>query len=243
MKLDVLVIGVHPDDAEMCAGGTILSHVDHGHAVGMIDLTYGELGTRGSGAIREQEAEEAARILGVEFRENMGFRDGFFKNDEAHQRSIIQKIRQYQPEVILTNAPKDRHPDHGRAGQLTKEAAFYAGLRKVETYLNDQPQAPWRPHMVYHFIQYYYLQPELVVDINAYADKKMEAIKAYRSQFFQEATNDPDTILSKPGFIEMLMSRWREMGSSAHIELGEGFVSDRKLALDHLLQVPYRGSA
>ena len=243
MKLDVLVIGVHPDDAEMCAGGTILSHVAHGHKVGMIDLTSGELGTRGSGDIRRQEASEAARILGVHLRENLGFRDGFFRNDEAHQLEVIKKIREYQPEVLLTNAPRDRHPDHGRAGQLVKEAAFYAGLPKIETSLADQPQEAWRPHMVYHFIQYYYLAPSIVVDITPYTDTKMEAIQAYRSQFYSEATNDPDTILSKPGFMDMLKSRWREMGAAAHIEMGEGFVVDRTPAMDHLLQLPYRGSA
>lgn len=243
MKLDVLIIAVHPDDAEMCAGGTILSHVQHGHTVGMIDMTYGELGTRGSAAIREQEADEAARILGVAFRENLGFRDGFFANDEAHQRAIIQKIRQYQPDLVLTNAPKDRHPDHGRAGQLVKEAAFYSGLPKVATHLDGKLQEAWRPHMVYHFIQYYYLEPDLVVDIEPYEDHKMQSIMAYKSQFFNEDSQEPETILTKPGFFEMLKSRWREMGAAAHIQLGEGFVSDRVPIVDHLLQVPYRGSA
>lgn len=243
MKLDVLVIGVHPDDSEMCAGGTILSHVANGDKVGMIDLTQGELGTRGSAEIRLQEASEAARLLGVPVRDNMQFRDGFFRNDEAHQRAVIQKIRQYQPEVVLTNAPRDRHPDHGRAGQLVKEAAFYSGLPKVETSWNGEAQASWRPHMVYHFIQYYYLQPDVVVDIEPYADQKMEAVMAYRSQFFNAESAEPDTILTKPGFFEMLKSRWREMGAAAHIDMGEGFITDRTVAVDHLMQVPYRGTA
>jgi bacillithiol biosynthesis deacetylase BshB1 len=244
MKLDVLVIAVHPDDAEMCAGGTILSHVANGHTVGIIDLTYGELGTRGSAEIRDRESQEAAKVLGLSLRENMGFRDGFFANDEAHQRAIIQKIRQYQPELLLTNAPADRHPDHGRAGQLAKEAAFYSGLPKVETSAEDgRPQPSWRPHMVYQFIQYYYLQPHIVVDIKEQADKKMEAVTAYKSQFFNEDSTEQETILTRPGFFEMLRARWREMGAAAHLEMGEGFLSDRTVAVDHLLQLPYNGSA
>lgn len=244
MKLDILVIAVHPDDAEMCAGGTILSHVENGNKVGIIDLTYGELGTRGSPEIREQESHQAAEILGLSVRENMGFRDGFFSNDEAHQRALIQKIRHYQPELLLTNAPADRHPDHGRAGQLVKEAAFYAGLPKVETLAEDgRAQPSWRPHMVYQFIQFYYLTPHIVVDIKAQSEKKMEAVMAYKSQFFNEDSNEQDTILTRPGFFEMLRARWREMGAAAHLEMGEGFLSDRTVAVDHLLQLPYNGSA
>ena len=243
MKLDILVIAAHPDDAELCCGGTIISHTQRGDKVGMIDLTYGELGTRGSGEIREKEANKAGEILGATLRENMGFRDGFFVNDEYHQRELIKKIRQYRPDIILTNAPRDRHPDHGRAGQLVKEAAFYSGLRRIETEFEGQSQDSWRPHIVYHFIQYYHIPPDLVVDIEPYLEQKMEAIKAYESQFFNADDEEPETILTKPRFFDILKGRWREMGAAAHLNIGEGFVSDRTVSVDHLFQLQYRGTA
>lgn len=243
MKLDILVIAAHPDDAEMCVGGTILSHTRKGNKVGIIDLTEGELGTRGTPEIRKAEAQDAARIMNVAVRENMGFRDGFFSNDENHQLALITKIRQYQPELVITNAPSDRHPDHGRASELVMESAFYAGLRRINTTINNEEQVAWRPHMVYHFIQYYHHTPELIVDIEPYVDQKLEAIQAYQSQFYNPNSNEPDTILTNPQFFETLKARWREMGAAAHLELGEGFVSKRTIAVADLFQLKYEGNA
>ncbi len=243
MKLDILVIASHPDDAELGAGGTILSHTHQGHKVGILDLTEGELGTRGTPEIRKQEAKNAAELLGVSVRENVAFRDGFFANDESHQRALIQKIRQYKPELIITNAPSDRHPDHGRAAQLVKESAFYAGLRRIETQREGQSQEAWRPHMVYHFIQFYYHKPDLVVDIEPFIEQKMKALLAYESQFYNPDSNEPETILTSPQFFETLKGRWREMGANAHLNLAEGFVSDRTISVDHLFQLKYEGKA
>lgn len=243
MKLDILVIAVHPDDAEMGAGGTLLAHAAQGHKTGVIDLTQGELGTRGTPEVRLREAQKAGEIMGLSVRDNMAFRDGFFTNDEAHQMALIQKIRQYQPELILTNAPWDRHPDHGRAATLVKEAAFYAGLSQVSTTLNGEAQQAWRPHNVYHFIQFYHMKPDLVVDIEPYIDQKMAAIQAYASQFHNPKTDEPETILTHPEFFETLKGRWREMGAAAHLNLAEGFVTDRTPSVDHLLQLTYKGKA
>lgn len=243
MKLDLLIIAAHPDDAEMCAGGTLLAHTQKGYKAGIIDLTQGELGTRGTPETRKQEAQAAARILGLSIRENMEFQDGFFTNDQAHQLAIIKKIRQYQPEIVITNAPTDRHPDHGRASELVKEAAFYAGLRKVETEQEGKLQEHWRPHIVYHFIQYYHIEPELVVDIEPFVDQKIEAIKAYRSQFYDPESDEPETILTSPDFFEFLKGRWRELGSAAHLNIGEGFVSQRTIAVDDLFKLDYKGKA
>lgn len=243
MKVDLLVIAVHPDDAELCCGGTILSHIEKGHQVAMVDLTQGELGTRGNAEIRLQEAQDAAEVLGVQARENLGFRDGFFKNDEAHQMELIKKIRQYQPEMVITNAPTDRHPDHGRAGHLVKEACFYAGLPKIETSLNNEKQEAWRPHIVYHFIQFYHLTPDLVLDIEPYVEQKIQAIKAYRSQFYDPESEEPETILTNPKFFDFLKGRWQEMGAAAHLNYGEGFISDRTISVESLFDLSYKGKA
>ncbi len=243
MKLDILVIAAHPDDAEMCVGGTILAHTHKGHKVGILDLTEGELGTRGDAETRKAEAQDAGQVMGIAVRENMGFRDGFFSNDESHQRALIKKIRQYQPELVITNAPSDRHPDHGRASELVKESAFYSGLRRIETSMDGEDQEAWRPHMVYHFIQYYHHTPELVVDIGPYLDQKLQAIQAYQSQFYNKDSNEPETILTNPHFFETLKGRWREMGAAAHLALGEGFVSQRTIAVNDLFQIKYEGNA
>lgn len=183
-KLDFLAFGAHPDDVELACSGTLLRHKDLGYSIGVVDLTRGELGTRGNAAIRAQESARASELLGLAVRDNLGFRDGFFSIDESHKLAIIRAVRRYRPEVVLCNAPLDRHPDHGRAGMLVAEACFYSGLAKIETEDEGEWQQPWRPRAVYHFVQDMYLKPDFVVDITAYMEGKMSAIRAYQSQFF-----------------------------------------------------------
>lgn len=238
MKVDVLAIAAHPDDIEMTCAGTILSLVERGRTVAGVDLTRGELGTRGTPEIRLQESAEGARIMNLVARENMGFRDGFFRNDEEHQMALIPIIRHYQPEIILTNTVDDRHPDHGRAAQLVTEACFYAGLRQIKTVGKDgQPQEAFRPKYIYYFIQDRSLKPDFVVDITPYWEHKLAAIKAYRSQFFDPANTEPESYISSEPFWKFLEARTREHGHMIGAEFGEGFVSKRMLGVDDLFQL------
>ncbi len=250
MKIDILVISAHPDDAELCCGGTILSHIAQGKTVGMIDLTEGELGTRGTVQTRYQEAEMASKILGVQFRENLQMADGFFVNDKAHQLKIIQKIRQYQPEIVLTNALEDRHIDHSKASKLVADACFLAGLRKIETFDHNQNvQNAWRPKNVYHFIQDFYNVPQFVVDITPFWEKKMQAIKAFKTQFFVEEKGnnhtennteniqEPTTPISTPDFMNFLEGRAREMGRIIGTTFGEGFCTKKALKISNLFDL------
>src|SRR5690554_1441841 len=194
-KLDLLVIAVHPDDAELGCAGTILKHIAEGKKVGVVDLTQGELGTRGTIETRYAEAEEASKILGLSVRENLKLRDGFFKNDEEHQLKVISAIRKYQPEIIIANAMEDRHPDHGRASNLVNDSVFLSGLRMIETHSNGVLQEPHRPNMLLHFIQDYYIKPDIVVDITPYWNQKLEAVQAYKTQFFNPTykADEPQT--------------------------------------------------
>lgn len=237
MKLDILVICAHPDDAELSCGGTLIKHVDKGYKAGIIDMTEGEMGTRGTVETRYAEAQKAAEIMGVSIRENMQFRDGWFRDDEEHRMKLIAKIRQYQPEIIITNAPEDRHPDHGRAANLVKEAAWLAGLKKIETELNGEAQKAWRPKHVYHFIQYMPLTPDFVVDISGYWDRKLEAIMAYRTQFYDPESKESTTFISRPEFLENLKAKIFIEGSHALIDQGEGFISAHKPAVDDLFHL------
>jgi len=237
MKLDILVLSAHPDDAELGCGGTIIQASARGQKVGIIDFTRGELGTRGTVAIRDQEAARAAEIMGVAVRENMNFRDGFFVNDEHHQTLLIQKIRKYQPDIVLAAAPVDRHPDHARASELIVEACFLAGLRKIETEDNSSTQEPWRPKALYHFIQSVLLKPDFVVDVSEYWDTKMEAIKAFQSQFFNHSGDEPETYISNPRFLRMVEARGIELGHSIGANYGEGFLTDRNLGVKDLFDL------
>ncbi|MCK8490351.1 MULTISPECIES: bacillithiol biosynthesis deacetylase BshB1 [Spirosoma] len=238
MKVDVLAIGAHPDDIEMTCAGTILSLVEQGKTVAGVDLTRGELGTRGTPETRLKEAEEGARIMKLAARENMGFRDGFFRNDEAHQMALIPIIRHYKPDIILTNTVEDRHPDHGRAAQLVIEACFYAGLRQIKTVGKDgQPQDAHRPIYIYHFIQDRSLKPDFVVDVTPYWDRKLDAIKAYKSQFFDPSNTEPQSYISGEPFMKFLESRTREHGHMIGAEFGEGFISKRMLGVKDLFQL------
>ena len=237
MKLDVLAIGVHPDDVELGCGGTVLKQVSLGYKVGILDLTQGELGTRGSAELRMIESENAKNILGVSVRENLKFRDGFFKNDEQHQLEIIKIIRKYKPDVILANAPDDRHPDHGRAAALTYDAWFLSGLRKIETSIDGEIQEAWRPKTFYHYIQAKFLKPDFVVDVSDFIDKKMESIFAYKSQFHDLSSNEPQTFISSPEFIEFTKARSREFGSPIGAKFAEGFIAKKLIGVDDISKI------
>lgn len=236
MKLDILVFGAHPDDAELGAGGTIAKEVAAGKKVGIIDLTRGELGTRGSGEIRAKEAAASAKILGLQIRENMGFADGFFVNDKTHQMAVIQKIRKYQPEIVLCNAIHDRHIDHARGSELVSNACFLSGLRKIETFLdgNKESQSAWRPKQVYHYIQWKNLKPDFAVDVTEYIDKKMESIAAYASQFYDPESAEPETPISSKNFTDSIRYRARDLGRIIGVEYAEGFTSERFIGLKQL---------
>lgn len=237
MKLDILAIGVHPDDIELSCGGTILKHISLGKKCGIIDLTCGELGTRGSGELRLVEAANAAKILGVSVRDNLGMADGFFKNDKEHQLEIIKKIREYQPEIILCNAASDRHPDHGRASALVSEACFYSGLMRIETQLNSVNQKAWRPKAVYHYIQDRQLKPDFVVDITAFVEKKMEAIQAFKSQFYNPDSTEPESPISMKNFFDVVKGKMTVFGRDAGFEYAEGFTVERTIGVENLFEL------
>jgi bacillithiol biosynthesis deacetylase BshB1 len=223
MKLDILAFGAHPDDVELSCSGTILKNISLGKKVGIIDLTQGELGTRGTVAIRLKEAAHAAKILGASFRENMKMADCFFQNDKKHQLEIIKKIREYKPEVVLANALGDRHPDHGRAAQLVADACFLSGLGKIETKLKGKKQEAWRPKAIYHYIQYRKLKPDFVINISGFMEKKMQSIQAFGSQFFNPDSKEPATLISQPQFFDYIKKREAEYGEIINAKYAEGF--------------------
>ena len=231
MKLDVLAFGVHPDDVELSCSGTLLVEKNNGKKTGIVDLTEGELGTRGTAETRYREAADAAMILGVDIRENLQIADGFFKNDEAHQRKVIRVIRKYKPEVVICNAPEDRHPDHGRSSKLVSDAAFLSGLVKIETTDEGQVQEAWRPKYVLHYIQDRYLNPDFVVDITAVFEKKLEAIKAYKTQFYNPQLDEPETYISTPDFLESVIYRYKMFGKMIGVKYAEGFISDKIIGI------------
>lgn len=237
MKLDILVIAAHPDDAELCCSGTILTHIAAGRKVGIVDLTQGELGTRGNAAIRLQEAESSTKLLGIHARENLGFRDGFFTNDEAHQLKIATIIRKYQPEIVLANAVHDRHPDHGKASSLISVACFLSGLRRIETMFDGVSQPAWRPKVVYHYIQDYYIKPDFIVDISPMMEKKLAVIKVFKSQFYDPESLEPATVLSRPDFMDRIIARAREFGKVGDVEYGEGFNVERMIGVRDLFDL------
>lgn len=237
MKLDILAFGAHPDDVEISCAGTILKHVELGYKIGIIDLTGGELGTRGNKELRLIEAEKAKNLMGISVRENLNMRDGFFKNDEEHQLKIIQKIRQYQPDIILANAPMDRHNDHGRAAQLVKESAFLSGLIKIETSLNGKKQQAWRPKAVYHYIQDYYIEPTFAVDISKYFTQKIEVLKCYSSQFYNPESTEPETSISRKDFFDVIESKARILGRYISCEFAEGYIANRLIGVEDITQL------
>ncbi|RDC55387.1 bacillithiol biosynthesis deacetylase BshB1 [Pedobacter chinensis] len=237
MKLDILVIAVHPDDAELCCSGTILKHIALGKKVGIVDLTRGELGTRGTAETRDEEAADSAKILGLHVRENLRMRDGFFQNDEAHRIAVIKAIRKYQPEIILSNALEDRHPDHGRAGDLVYDAVFLSGLPKIETEVDGKKQAAHRPRLLLQFIQDRYIKPDIIVDISDHMDTKLKSIKAFKTQFYNPDVDGLETYISSPEFFETVIGRAREFGKSIGATFGEGFTSRKLLGVDNLFDL------
>ena len=234
MKLDVMAIGAHPDDAELSCAGVLLVEKKNGKKTGIIDLTQGELGTRGTAETRKEEAAAAAKILGLDIRENLGLRDGFFQNSEADQLKVIEAIRRYRPEVILCNAPEDRHPDHGRSAKLVSDACFLSGLRKVETFSDGRQQEAWRPKYVLHYIQDRFLQPNFVIDISDVMETKLESVKAYGTQFHNPGLNEPQTYISTPDFLESIIYRSKMMGKMIGVKYAEGFISEKMIGLPSL---------
>lgn len=238
MKLDILAIGVHPDDVELSASGTLLKHIALGKTVGILDLTRGELGTRGNPALRTEEAMRSAKILGLSMREQLTMADGFFENKESTQKHIIKIIRKYQPEIVLCNAISDRHPDHGRAAKLASDACFYSGLVKVETRADDNSlQAVWRPKALYHYVQDRYMKPDFVVDITPYMDKKMESILAFSSQFFDPGSKEPETPISSKNFMENIKAKAMVFGRDINCTYAEGFTAERHIGVENLFDL------
>jgi N-acetylglucosamine malate deacetylase 1 len=237
MKIDILAIGVHPDDLELSCGGTILKHIALGKKVGILDLTLGELGTRGSAEIRTKEAMASANILGVSFRTQLNFKDGFFENSEPHQKLIIEQIRKHQPEIVLCNAVSDRHPDHARAAKLVTDACFYSGLIKIETKFDNSIQNEWRPKAVYHYIQDQFLHPDFVIDVTDFISKKHEAVMAFSSQFYNPNSKEPETPISSKDFLENLNAKMSIWGRAINVRYAEGFTVNRYPGVNNLFDL------
>jgi len=234
MKLDILFFGAHPDDVELGCGATIAKEVSLGKNVGIIDLTRGELGTRGTAEIRDEEAKNAASVLGVEIRENLRMRDGFFTNDEAHQMEVIKMIRKYRPEIVICNAVDDRHIDHGKGSKLVSDSCFLSGLIKIETEIDGISQAAWRPKLVYHYIQWKDLKPDFVVDVSGFMDKKVASLMEYKSQFYDPNSNEPATPIATKNFKDSILYRAQDLGRLINSEYAEGFTVERYLAVNSL---------
>jgi bacillithiol biosynthesis deacetylase BshB1 len=235
MKLDLLAIGAHPDDVELGCSGTLIKEVNRGKKVGIIDLTQGELGTRGTVETRYAEANDAAKIMGISARENLKMRDGFFKNDEEHQLQLIRALRKYQPEIVIGNILEDRHPDHGRGGWLLYDACFFSGLRQVKTAdENGKDQEKWRPKMLLHYIQDRFYEPDIIIDVSEVWEKRMDAVKAYKTQFYDPQSKEPQSYLSNPEFLEAISARARLLGKRIGVKYGEGFISKKNIGLNDL---------
>lgn len=234
MKLDILAFGAHPDDVELGCGATIAKEIALGKNVGIIDLTRGELGTRGTAEIRDQEAANSARILKLAVRDNLNFKDGFFKNDEVHQLEIIKQIRKYQPDIVLCNAIDDRHIDHPKGSKLVSDASFLSGLAKIETQYEGRIQAAWRPKLVYHYIQWKNIEPDFVVDVTDFMDVKIQSILAYSSQFYDPNSKEPETPITSKNFLESVKYRAQDLGRLVNVDYAEGFTVERYLTVNSL---------
>jgi bacillithiol biosynthesis deacetylase BshB1 len=237
MKLDILAFAAHPDDVELSASGTLMRYVAEGKKVGIIDLTEGEIGTRGTVETRYEEAADASKIMGLSARENLRMPDGFFEDNAENKRLIIEQIRKYQPEIVLANSISDRHPDHGRAGKLVEDACFLAGLRKIETSMEGQEQLPHRPRLVAHYIQDFYLEPSFVIDVTDYVDRKIEVIKAFKTQFYDPNSPEPSTPISGEEFFDFIKGRMLNMGRPAGMKYAEGFTISRVFGVKDLFEV------
>lgn len=237
MKLDILAFAAHPDDAEISAAGTLLRYISEGKSAGIIDLTQGELGTRGTVQTRYAEAETAAKLLGLAARENLRIKDGFFEHTEENKRLIIQQIRRFQPEIVLANSILDRHPDHARAAKLVTDACYLSGLRKIETEWEGKQQDDFRPRLVLNYIQDYYIEPNFVIDVTEFMDKKIEVIKAYRTQFYNPESTEPSTPISGEDFFDFLKGRMMSVGRPAGMKYAEGFTIDRIVGVRDLFDL------
>ncbi len=231
MKCDFLAIGAHPDDVELGCGGTIIKLISEGKTVSVIDLTEGELGTRGTAETRAHEAAESAKILGISSRENLRLKDGFLSNSEEYQLKIVEKIRKYRPEIVLANAIDDRHPDHAKAAKLVSDSCFLAGLKKIETFENGKPQEVWRPKHIFHYIQWKNVVPEFVIDISGFMEQKIEACLAYKTQFYNPDSKEPITPIATKDFLESLTYRAQDLGRLSGVEYAEGFTTEKLIAL------------
>ena len=234
MKLDILAFGAHPDDVELGCGATLAKEISTGKKVGVVDLTRGELGTRGSAEIRDKEAAKAAEILGVSVRENLRFKDGFFVNDEKHQLEIIKMIRKYKPEIVICNAIDDRHIDHGKGSKLVSDACFLSGLRRIETSLDEKVQTEWRPKLVYHYIQWKNIEPDFVIDVSGFMQKKIDAVMAYSSQFYDPNSKEPVSPIATKNFTESIEYRAKDLGRLVFVDYAEGFTVERYVAVNSL---------
>ncbi len=237
MKLDILAFGAHPDDLELSCSGTLLNQIAKGNTVGLIDLTRGEMGSRGTAEIRDKEGQDAAAIIGANIRENLNLADAFFENNQASQLKVISALRKYRPDYVFCNAEEDRHPDHGRSAQLIEDAAFLSGLVKIQTFDDGKLQEPWRPKIVLHYIQDRELIPDIVMDISEVWDKKMECILAHRSQFYDPKSSEPDTYIASKGFMEMIETRARETGRSNGFKYAEGFTCRRVIGIINITNI------
>lgn len=237
MHVDILVIMAHPDDAELSCSGTILSSLDQGLTVGMIDLTAGELGTRGTSKLRLVEADNSAKLLKVSFRENMFFRDGYFTSNDKNINDLILKIRKFTPNIIITNSKTERHPDHEEAAKLVKKASFLSGLKKIKSKYNDNNQESWRPKMILNSIQNNYVKPDFIVDISKYYSKKIDSIMCFKSQFYNKESKEPESFISSKRFINFISSRAIEYGHMINVEYGEGFVTDTGVKVNNLSDI------
>ena len=233
-QVDILAFGAHPDDVELGCAGTIAKEISLGRKVGIIDLTEGELGTRGSVEIRYKESAKASEILGISFRENLKMRDGFFKNDEEHQMKVIKMIRKYRPKIVLCNAIEDRHIDHGKGAKLVSDACFLSGLKQIETVLDGEKQEAWRPNVVYHYIQWKDLKPDFVVDITGFMDKKVQAIMVYDSQFYNPNSDEMVTPIATKNFLDSIKYRSQDLGRLIGTDFAEGFTVERYVAVNSL---------
>jgi len=235
--LDILVFGAHPDDVELGCAGTIMLHLDLGFRVGIIDLTRGELGTRGSAEIRDKESEKASSLMGISYRLNLHLKDGFFNNNESTQLEIIKYIRRLKPKVVIANATEDRHPDHGRASNLIKTCCFLSGLSKIETKFENKKQTPWRPKNIYYYSQFNQVRPDFLIDISSYMQKKIDIVKCYSSQFYAPKSKEPETVISKKGFLDSVVYRSSDLGRIIGVEYAEGFVSERYFSVENLFKL------
>jgi bacillithiol biosynthesis deacetylase BshB1 len=231
MKVDILAFGVHPDDVELGCSGTLIASITQGKKVAVVDLTRGELGTRGTAETRKTEAANAAKVMGVHARENLNMADGFFQDDEAHIKKVITVIRKYQPEIVLCNAPEDRHPDHGRSSKLVSDAAFFSGLRKIETILNNEAQQEWRPNYVFHYIQDRYLKPDFLFDISDYYEQKIKSVLCYTTQFNSTDISEPQTYISTPDFIDVIKARALMFGKRIGVKYAEGYLTTKMIGV------------